>query len=186
MDFSDLGAEQKAELAGAATKVAFPLVQSGVRYYFDVKRLKKRKEFEIDLAERRSQKLQQMQQPGTGGTEAEGGMAKAVGDSAADVTASAPAPDGQVEAVPPQQRIAELRETTNCGFCHEAMDALEKADDQTARQGIEELEQYINEQERLLQQDAPRERIEARLSSLVDSWETIPRALAEHGDPPRR
>lgn len=163
------------EIAPHVLQMCAPLVQAGANHYFTSQQMEKRKEHEIELAERRAEGLQRMSaMAGTANTAAQVGQAGAAVGAAAGA-AGAAANDSRKDVY---DRLEEMRRDTDCAFCQKAIDKLKTEPEPVAQQGAAELRQYLEKARELRQASASQEVVEREMSTLTGQWEVIPDVMA--------
>lgn len=152
--------EVKRELiATAVSALGVPVARAAINSHYRMKAIERQEEMELKVAERRSRGLQVA--AGQGGTVAAVGQADPVTfDNPGDV----------------YDELAQLREQTDCQFCHSMIDQLMEASPGEAKQGYEELRTYVRQVDRIKQRgDIEREEAKQIISDMIDTWEVVPR-----------
>lgn len=166
----------KMEIAKGMAPAAVPIIQAGITSYFENQRFEKRKEYEMQMAEHKSEALATaVGGPVEGGETAAVGPQASVGGETAPAAAGEPAPgeDPLGEAAEMagdlDQRIAQAREHEDCGFCRDVLDELRHEDLGAQQQGLRELRELRG----VMNRDTSRQEIE----QTMDSFEVVPRLV---------
>lgn len=144
--------------------IAVPFIRAMVDNHYTMKRLDRKEEMAVKVAERRANGLHAMAGGGAG--------------------AQQPRPAGQVQPSTFENpgdvydELEDLRGRTDCQFCHTVIENLMDAPPSEARVGYDELRSYVREVERIEERDISQAQAEQLVSQLVEGWEVVPKYVA--------
>lgn len=165
------------ELLPHAMQVCTPLVQAGANYHFDSKLMDKKRDHEVELAERRAEGLKRMSAV-AGDTAKEAAVAGAGGAAAGVAAGAAHEATGGRDVY---DRLEQMRQETKCGFCKEVASALQNEPEERAQQGARELRQLIEKRRDLEQAGASKDAAAKEMRALSENWSVIPEVFPRIG-----
>jgi hypothetical protein len=70
-----------------------------------------------------------------------------------------------------------IKERTTCRDCHRVADALKDAELETAKEGLEELKEFMDLKDELVEQDASQEEAEQAVKEKMEQFDVFPKML---------